>query len=117
MMLRPALVGRYYRRARGSHLIDDSGFRRERRTVYRRPQNGDLGHCPTCGDTSAVRARHRFGGKVVPAWVCAWPNCRPRIVRPTMPSTTPESLDVARAAKDVQASARRTAMKSRAAVV
>jgi hypothetical protein len=97
-------------------LVDDGGFRRERRSVYRRPQNGDVKRCQVCGCKSEFNERYSFEGTLVPAWVCDMPNCRPQILRAAKVFAAADSRDVTRAARIVQASARRTAMKSRAAV-
>jgi len=93
-----------------------SGPRQERRQVGR-PQNGDRRPCRKCGAPPEFSERYRFGGEVVPAWVCDSPACRDRdIVRRTGAQIANESRKRIRAANALRANVSRTMMRSRARV-
>jgi hypothetical protein len=92
------------------------GRRRERRHS-RRPRNGDTRPCAKCGSTSEFSERYRFGGEVVPAWVCENAVCREQIIvrQPGVPIKV-GSRKLIHGSKDVRARATRAMMRSRARV-
>ena len=69
-----------------SNLAAQSTVRPERRDVGRRPRNGDVKPCPSCGATSEFNERYRLEGRVVPAWLCDRAACAPKPVRGDRPT-------------------------------
>ena len=80
-----------------------------------RPTDHDTRPCPTCNLQAEFNERFEFDGEVMPAWVCVNPNC-PRIIarRRTPRADTLRSDEVVREARNVQAMAKRSMMKSHA---
>lgn len=81
-----------------------------------RPKNGDRRTCPGCGQPGCeFNACYRFDGETIPTWVCDVPACAYREVlrRPRLLGS-PHFRATVSEAKEVQARARRTIMRSAA---
>ena len=80
-----------------------------------RPIDHDTRPCPTCHLLAEFNERFEFDGEVMPAWVCVNPTC-PRIIarRRTRLADALRSDQVVREARNVQALAKRSIMKSHA---
>ena len=81
-----------------------------------RPIDHDVRPCPICDLPSEFNERYVFDGEVMPAWVCVNPNCPRIIVRLVRhrPGVAIASHEVVREARNVQALAKRSIMKSHA---
>ncbi len=81
-----------------------------------RPKNGDRRTCPGCGQPGCeFNACYRFGDGTIPIWVCDVPACSYReVLRRPLSLGTPSSQATVSEAKEVQARARRTIMRSAA---
>ena len=81
-----------------------------------RPIDHDTRPCPTCNLQAEFNERYVFDGEVMPAWVCVNPNC-PRIIARRRTQRLADALsshEVVREARNVQAMAKRSIMKSHA---
>ena len=100
--------------ARSTTLMPPSWDHSHERRHDPRPHHGEHRKCRTCAGSSSFDERFRFEGELMPAWVCTNPECPRTIVRRvTSPPPTTESRDATRSAREVQARAKRTMMKSR----
>ena len=81
-----------------------------------RPIDHDVRPCPICDLPSEFNEQYVFDGEVMPAWVCVNPNCPRIIVRlgRHQPGGVTASHEVVREARNVQAIAKRSIMKSHA---
>ena len=83
----------------------------ERRSADR-PVNGDTRPCPRCGGTLEFSERYRLFGPTQPGWICDTAHCQMSQPARRADSAPLTGRELVRAARAIQALARRSIMKA-----